>query len=525
MHSKNIKHMANKSLEIMDLKQLLRLKVAGKSNRKIGEVLGRSRNTINDYITLFSKSNQPLKTLSELELPDLQKLVLTLKAAHIPKTDQDRLEQLKDNKETYQNDLKRQGATYQTIWYQYKEAFPNGYSYTRFKYYLQSFDKRVDYSMPMQHKYGDKLFIDYTGKKLSIVNRQTGEVTWVEVYIGILGASNYTYVEASLSQKLEDFINCTVNCLEYFGGVPQALVPDNLKSAVTKASNYEATVNRQYKSMANHYNTIVYPTRAVKPRDKALVEGAVKLVYQRIFFHLSKQVFFSLAELNEQIHLLLERYNAQPFYKQTQSRKERFLKEEKTLLNPLPPYRFEPKQTKSAKVQNNCHVWLDQHYYSVPYTYVGKHVRLQYNNKSVEIYLNFERIAIHKRSQQSWAYTTIKEHMPSEHQYVMNWSAERFIKWGHKIGTATGNYIEKVLEKSTYPEQAYKSSMGILSFAKRFTPERLEKACLRGLQYEKYSYRTIDRILKLKLDQLEEQTEEQPPLPDHDNIRGSTYYE
>ena len=377
----------------------------------------------------------------------------------------------------------------------------------------------------MQHKYGDKLFIDFTGKKLEIVNRATGEITEVEVYIGILGGSNYTYVEASRSQKLEDFINCTVNCLEYFGGVPQALVPDNLKSAVTKASNYEATINGHYKSMAIHYNTIVYPTRAVKPRDKALVEGAVKLVYQRIFFHLSKQVFFSLAELNEQIWILLKKYNNQPFYKQTQSRKERFLKEEKALLNPLPPYRFEPKQTKSAKVQTNCHVWLEQHYYSVPYAYVGKQVRLQYNTKSVEIYLNFERIAIHKRSQQRWAYTTIKEHMPSHHQYVMNWSPERFIKWGQKIGTATGNYIEKVLKKATYPEQAYKSSMGILSLAKKYSPERLENACLRALQYEKYSYRTVDRILNLKLDKIEEEPEPQTPLPDHDNIRGATYYQ
>lgn len=525
MHSKNRKRMANKSLEIMDLKQLLRLKVAGKSNRQIGEIIGRSRNTVNDYVSLFSKSDLSLEALSKLEPSDLHNQLLSLKAAHIPKVDKDRLAELEANKEIYLKDLKRPGATYQTIWYQYKEAFPQGYSYTRFKHYLQSFDKRVDYSMPMQHKYGDKLFIDYTGKKLPIVDRKTGEVTQAEVYIGILGASNYTYVEASNSQKLEDFINCTVNCLEYFGGVPQALVPDNLKSAVTKASTYEATINRHYKSMAMHYDTIVYPTRAAKPRDKSLVEGAVKLVYQRIFFHLSKQVFFSLAELNEQIHLLLEKYNNQPFYKQTQSRKERFLAEEKGLLSPLPPYRFEPKQTKNVKVQNNCHVWLEQHYYSVPYTYVGKHVRLEYNNKSVEIYLSFERIAIHKRSQQRWVYTTIKEHMPSEHQYVMNWSAERFIRWGKKIGVATGTYIEKVLNRSTYPEQAYKSSMGILSFAKRYTPERLEKACLRGLLYEKYSYRTIDRILNLKLDQLEEETEEQTSLPDHDNIRGASYYE
>lgn len=379
--------------------------------------------------------------------------------------------------------------------------------------------------MPMDHKYGDKLFIDFTGKKLSIVDRSTGEIREVEVFIGVLGGSSYTYVEACPSQKLEHFIRCTVNCLEFLGGVPQALVPDNLKSAVDKASNYEATVNRQYKSLGVHYNTFVFPTRSAKPRDKALVEGAVKLVYQRIFFHLSKMTFFSLAELNEQIHILLEQYNDQPFYKQNESRKERFLKNEKELLRPLPAYRFEPKEVNRAKVQKNCHVWLKEHYYSVPHTYVGRTVKIHFNAVSVEIYHNYERIAIHKRSEKPWSYTTIKEHMPSHHQFVMDWSPERFIKWGQKIGRATGTYIEQVLEHSTYPEQAYKSCLGILNLAKKYTEQRLEKACARGELYGKYSYRTIDRILVLKLDQLEENKEQQLQLPLHDNIRGAGYYE
>ena len=274
--------MANKRVEIMDLKQLLQLKASGKSNRMIAEVLGRSRNTVNEYVQLFKQCSQSIAELSKLELGELHKLVLEQKAQTTGEADE-RFKELKKNRETYLEDLKRKGATYQTVWQEYRQSYPQGYGYTQFKHHLQGFEKRKNYSMPMDHKYGDKLFIDFTGKKLEVIDRTTGEVQEVEVFIGILGGSNYTYVEASASQKLDDFTRCTVNCLEYFGGVPQALVPDNLKSAVTKASNYEATINRQYQSLAVHYNTVVFPTRAAKPRDKALVEGAVKLVYQRIF--------------------------------------------------------------------------------------------------------------------------------------------------------------------------------------------------------------------------------------------------
>lgn len=509
----------------MDLKQLLRLKATGHSNRAISEILSRSRNTINDYVKLFSESGKGFEELSQLDLASLHRLLEQLKESQVPKKDA-RYAQLEEHKQSYLNDLKRPGATYQTLWYEYKKSYPDGYGYTRFKHHLQQFEKRVDYSMPMRHKYGDKLFIDFTGKKLSVVDRDTGEINQMEVFVGVLGGSNYTYVEACPSQNLEHFISCTINCLEYMGGVPQALVPDNLKSAVTKANRYEAQINRQYKSLALHYDTVVYPTRVAKPRDKALVEGAVKLVYQRIFYHLSKQSFFSLAELNEQLHLLLARYNDEPFYKQTESRKERFYREEKYLLKPLPPYRFEQKQVIRLLVHKNCHFYLNKHYYSVHHGYVGKKVRVYYNSQTVEAFFNYQRIAIHKYCEKPWDYTTIKEHMPDHHQFVMDWNPSRFIRWGKKIGKATGEYIQKVLEKRSYPEQAYKSCLGILNLGKKYAPQRLEKACHRALLYEKYSYRTIERILYLKMDQIQEDaSSEQAKLPNHGNIRGSTYYD
>ena len=513
----------------MDIKKLLQLKLRGTSNRKIGELLGISRNTVNGYVKLVNQIDLPNSELVKLDYHELNKKVESLRNFHTVEKG-DKYQRLMKNIDIYLNKLKKVGATYQIIWDEYINANPDGYGYTRFKYYLKTIQKNKEYSMPMEHKYGDKLFIDFTGKKLQIiVDKTTGEVKEVEVFIGILGGSQYTYVEACYSQKQEEFMSCTINCLEYFGGVPQALVPDNLKSAVIKANRYEATINQLYKSMSLHYNTVIYPTRSVKPRDKALVEGAVKLVYQRIFYQLSNMTFFSLAELNEQIKIMLETYNSRPFYKQKESRKDRFFKHEKEALNDLPAFRFEPKEIKRAKVQKNCHVYLNGNYYSVPHTYVGKMVRIHFNNKSVEVYFDYQRIGIHKHCFGRNKYSTIKDHMPSHHKFVMDWSPQRFIRWGTRIGEYTGVYLRNILQKSKYPEQSYKSCLGVLSLAKKYTNERLEQACGRALLFEKYSYKTVARILELNLDKLTEEeneiTTQQLKLPLHENIRGANYYE
>lgn len=518
--------MANQRIKLMDLQQLLQLKAKGYSNRKIAHSIGISRNTVNDYVRLLKGQDKSFADLSKLDDHVLKKLLDQLKPAADAIPD-DRYAGFEKQVSYYLKELKRPGATYQTLWYEYREAHPQGYGYTRFKHHLQAKQQKNEVYLPLSHKYGDKLFLDFTGKKLNIVDRSSGEVQSVEVFVGILGASQYTYVEAVSSQRLAHFIGATVNCLAFLGGVPQALVPDNLKSAVDKASNYEAQINRHYRLMAVHYQTIVYPTRAAKPKDKALVENAVRLVYQRIFYPMRNMVFFSLAELNEQIKLLLDEHNKRPLQGRDYSRQEQFIKYEKEVLGPLPAYPYVPKQQKRAMVQKNSHVWLEKHYYSVHHSYVGQRVQVLYNELSVEIYAHQQRIAIHQRSHQPHTYTTIKEHMPSTHQFVLDWHPQRFIKWGKDIGCHTGQYIEKMLEHYTYPEQAYKSCMGILSLGKKYSNQRLEKACGRALQYGKYSYRTIEYILLKKLDQLEEQdqTKSQMELPLHDNIRGAQYYE
>lgn len=518
--------MANRKIEIMFLKELLQLKAKGYSNRSIGETLGISRNTVNDYVQLFSKSGQSFEELSHWNLSQLKKLEEELSARPEP-TANTKYEKLREAIPAYLQELKRPGCTYQQLWYQYKEAHPEGYGYTQFKHHVQAYAKRKEVSFVVQHKYGDKLFIDFTGQKLRVVDRHSGEVEDVEVFIGILGGSQYTYVEACPSQSMEHFIRCTVNCLEYFGGVPQALVPDNLKAAVTKANNYEPLLNQQYKAMALHYNTVVVPARAIKPRDKALVEGAVKLVYQRIFYALRNHIFFSIAELNEHIRALLAPFNEQLFQGRGHSRKDLFEQHERALLAPLPPHRFEPKSFKKAKVQKNAHVWVEKHYYSVPYRYIGQQVDAHYNALTVEIYYQHERIALHRRSQKPHGYTSIKEHLPSTHRFVLDWNPELFIRRGQEIGAATGQYIKEVMEFYSYPEQAYKSCLGILRLAKQYSKQRLEQACTRALKYQKYSYRTIETILFRKLDQLDEPEPKDPQLklPLHENIRGADYYE
>ena len=518
--------MANQRIALMDLQQLLQLKAKGYSNRSISESTGISRNTVNDYVNLFKRLDRSFEKLAALDLTALKKLLAELRPAAEPPVDNRRAD-LQQQIGKYLKELKRPGATYQSLWYQYREQYPQGYSYTQFKHHLQAHQRKSEVYLPMSHKYGDKLFIDFSGKKLSIVDRLSGEVYPVEVFVGILGASQYTYVEAVASQGLDHFISCTANCLSFIGGVPQALVPDNLKSAVQKASNYEALINRQYKLMANHYNTVVYPTRVAKPRDKALVENAVRLIYQRIFYPMRNMVFFSLAELNQQIGQLLDAHNRALMQGRPYSRWDQFIQYEKSLLGPLPKYRYEPKQSKRAKVQKNSHIWLGKHYYSVHHSYIGQRVQVLYNELSVEVYAHQERIAIHKRSQKPYGYTTIKEHMPSTHQYVLDWHPDRFIKWARQIGPQTGEYIQKLLEHYQYPEQAYKSCMGIINLGKRYGKQRLERACQRALLYGKFSYLTIEYILLRKLDQLDEQDTQaqQLQLPLHDNIRGADYYQ
>jgi transposase len=371
------------------------------------------------------------------------------------------------------------------------------------------------------------MYVDYAGERLQIVNDATGEIKKVEVFAAILGASQLTYVEASHSQQKEDFINSCENALHYFGGAPQAIVTDNLKSAVTKSSKYEPTLNEAFSDFILHYNMAALPAGPYKPKHKALVEGVVKIIYKTIYAVLNDRVFISLEELNRAIREALEQHNNRPLKNRPYTRRQLFEEVERQELQSLPLRRYDLKRKKAATVMKNNYVCMaeDKNYYSVPYEYIGKKVNIFYSQTEVEVFYRYERIAHHKRDRTPYRYITVDEHMAYKNRYMTDWTPEKFIDRAANVGENTRQYIINLLEKRQHPEQAYRSCQGILSFASRVGNERLDKACHRALQYRDYSYMTIKTILERKMDQLPMDGEESGKImPLHSNIRGKTYY-
>jgi transposase len=515
--------MAAKRIDIMDIRQLLQLKNKGLSNRKIAEKIGVHRNSINHYVRLFKASDKSYESLLLISDEGLLELF------PIPSTtDKNKYEDLSSYFSYFHSELKKPGCTRQVLWNEYLCKHPQGYGYTQFNLHFNRWLKQVKASGKLHHKAGDKVYIDYSGKKLSYIDKATGEVIDVEVFVGILPCSGYTFVEASCSQKLEDFIGSMNNCLHYFGGVPQAIVPDNLKSAVTKGSKYEPILNKTFKDFALHYGCAINPTRTYSPQDKALVEGAVKLVYQRIFYPLSKMTFFSLTDLNQEISRLLQAYNDYLLTHLKVSRRQQFLTIEKDFLSALPTQNYELKYYKKETVQKMGYIFLSQNknYYSVPYRFIGKKVTVSYNQQTVEIHYKKERIATHQRSFRSGHYVTIKEHLSSSHNFYTNWSPAFFQKMARPYGASVVQYIDALIEQAAYPEVAYKQCLGIIALSKTYEKYRLNNACKRGLTFHRYGYHIIKNILENKMD-IQQSAALIPTdeISQHENIRGATYYQ
>lgn len=371
------------------------------------------------------------------------------------------------------------------------------------------------------------MYVDYAGDKLSFVDPQTGELTPVEVFVSVLGASQLFYVEASMSQQKDDFIGSCERALHYYGGSPKAIVTDNLKSAVIRSNKYEPTLNEAFRDFVSHYTMAALPAGPYKPKHKALVEGAVKIIYKTIYGPVKEQVYTSLESLNRAIFKALEEHNDKDMKGRPYSRRQVFEETERSTLQVLPAKRYELKRKRVVSVMKNNYVSLseDKHYYSVPYEYIGKKVTLLYSPSEVEVYHHYTRIAIHPRDRRPFGYTTIEEHLASRHRYISDWNPEKFIARAAEVGEQTSEFITKLLESRQHPEQAYKSCQGVLSFAARAGKERLNNACKRALHYGDYSYQTIRIILERGLDKpdLQEDSED-AVIPRHKNIRGSVYY-
>jgi transposase len=381
--------------------------------------------------------------------------------------------------------------------------------------------------MHIDHKAGDKVYVDYAGEKLYFVNPRTGEVIYVEVFLAILGASQLTYVEATMSQQKEDFIGSCERSLQYFGGAPMAIVPDNLKSAVTKTDKYEPSLNEAFEDFCEHYSMTALPAKAYRPRYKALVEGVVKIIYTRIYAMLKLDMIHSLEELNHVIRTLLDEHNNKALTGRDYSRRQLFDEIEKEALQPLPVIGYEFKKRRVVTVSRMGYAALseDKHYYHVPYQFKNKKVMVLYSDNKVDIFHHYDCIATYKRDRTPFMFTTDEAFHAPQHQFRKDWTPERMIECAAVIGNDVKDLVIKILEKPQHPDQSFKSCSGVLNCSKKVGPERLNNACRRAMEYGVYTYKIVQTILEKKLD-MEEIAEPltQTQLPAHENIRGESYF-
>ncbi|HTW28416.1 MAG TPA: IS21 family transposase [Acetobacteraceae bacterium] len=423
------------------------------------------------------------------------------------------------------HELRRPGVTLMLLWEEYRQAEPDGYGYSRWCELYRTWEGRLSPTMRQAHPAGERMFVDYAGQTVELYDGRTGEVRQAQVFVAVMGASSYTYAEASWTQTLPDWIGSHVRALAFMGGVPAQLVPDNPKVGVTRANWYEPGLNRTYLDLATHYRTAILPARPRRPRDKAKVEVGVLVVERWILARLRNRRFFSLAELNQAIGLLVTDLNARPMRRLGVSRRDLFLELDRPALKSLPAEPYEYAEWRLRRVGLDYHVDIDGHYYSVPHRLIREQLDARITAHTVELFRKGERVAVHLRSAGRGRHTTLAEHMPSSHRRYAEWTIERIGREAAAIGPSTAKLAELILESRPHPEQGYRACLGILRLVRQYGADRLEAACDRGLDIGARSYGSIQSILKHGLDKRPAQTARQGELlPSHPNIRGSRYY-
>jgi len=513
--------MATERLSMRKTREILRQKwELGRTHREVAASVGLSLGTV--AVTLSRAVKAGLDWPATQALPDdaLEERVYGVRTSPLVRSMPDF--------EYLHAERKKPGVTLQLLHLEYLAKQADGYRYTAFCDRYRDWLKRRGLTMRQEHFAGEKLFIDYAGKKPHIVDPMTGEVIDVELFVAVLGASNYTYAEATLTQRGPDFIASNIRALAFIGGVTAALVPDQLKSAVTVASRYEPGIQRTYEELARHYGTAVVPARPRRPRDKAKVEVAVQIAERWVVARLRHETFFSLDALNERIAELLVELNDRKMRRYGASRRELFERLDRAALRPLPSGPFIYAEWNKARLNIDYHVELDHHYYSAPHTLVHELLEARLTATTVELFHHGERIASHLRSYRRGRHTTIAAHMPKAHQKHLEWSPSRILHWAASIGPKTRELAEAILAERRHPEQGYRSCLGILRLGKRFGPERLEAASARAVAVRARSYRHVESILKNGLDRLpspaEPMDEEGATPVTHENIRGGGYY-
>lgn len=499
---------------------------AGLTQRAIARSQEIGRGTVSNYLTRAANAG-----LSWPLPPELDERALEI--ALFPESDE-ALAQKKFTEPDYlaiHIDLKSAGMTKQLAWEEYRQVHGNyGYSYSQFCHRYRTWLGRQRRSMRQVHIAGEKVFVDYCGPTIPIVNARDGTFINAQIFVAVLGASNYTFACAHASQKEADWIDAHIKAAQFFGGWSTLTIPDNLKSGVTKTDRYVPVLNASYEQWADHYRTAIIPARPYKPQDKSKAENGVLVVERWILARLRKRTFFSLGELNDAIAELLVDLNNRPFKKLPGSRRSLFEQIEQAKLIPLPSQSYEYQHVKNARVNIDYHIEYDKHYYSVPHMLVGARVEVRASARMINVYNGGKRVACHTRSTQRYAHSTLKEHMPESHRHYAEWTPERFEQWSSDIGKATHGVVCQMLKAKRHPQQSFRSIMALKALTKKYDRVRLENACARALQIGSPTRTSVQSILKKGLDTLSPEEEQEARenadahLKEHDNLRGSEYY-
>ena len=500
--------------------EILRLKhECGLKHRRIARSVGVARSTVCDYLHRAAAAGLtwPLpESMTEAEIdrllfPPAPAVALELR----PQPDWSMVHQ----------ELRRKGMTLLLLWQEYKTAHPDGLRYSWFCQNYRLWAGKLNLVMRQEHHAGEKLFVDYAGQTVPVTERATGEIRQAQIFVAVLGASNYTYAEATFTQTLPDWIGAHVRAFEFIGGVTEVVVPDNLKSAVACGCRYDPDLNPTYREFARHYQVAIVPARVARPRDKAKVEAGVLLVERWILARLRHRCFFSLTELNNAIRALLVELNNRAFKKLPGSRASQFAAIDQPALRGLPTVAYQYAEWSKARVHIDYHLEVARGYYSVPYALIGRELTVRLTERTVELFHHGERVASHARLRAQTRYSTQAEHMPIAHREFAQWTPDRLIRWAQSIGVVTAAFIERILVARRHPQQGFRAALGILRLAKHYGEARLEAACTRALAIGATNYRSVESILKNRLDEnpLPEAASATLPLF-HDNIRGPDYY-
>ena len=505
-------------LSMRKIREVLRLKhERGLSHRAIAQVCAIGLGTVTLYLRRTAR--QGLGWPLPAELDDA-----ALEARLYPRSTALRNLKVRPDCAYIHRELRRDGVTLQLLWEEYAQAHPNGYGRTRFCAIYRQWARRLRPSMRQVHRAGEKTFVDFSGKRPTLVDRRTGELRRVELFVAVLGASSFTYAEATATQQLADWVGAHTRMVEYFGGATALWVPDQLKSAITRPCRYEPDVNRTYEDLATHYGAVVVPARPRKPRDKALVETSVLVAQRWILARLRDQTFFELGALNRAIRVLLDELNDRPLRKLGVSRRALHEQLDRPALRPLPATRYVLAHWKRCSVNIDYHVLVERHAYSVPFQLLRESVEVRYTTTTVEVFFKGRRVTSHPRRYDGQP-STVAEHMPSAHRAHAEWTPSRLIRWAAKVGPATARLVTRILESRPHPEQGYRAVLGVMRLGRQHGNVRLDAACARAVALGSYRYHTVKNILASGQDRLPlEPPAETNPTPAHTNLRGSAYY-